>query len=221
MKQPNQTSIWDHIWRTNPALTQFLGLCPMLAVTQTVAQAIGLGLATLWVMLGAGLAVASVRRLIPANIRLPTFVMIIAAFVTCAMLVMQAFAFSLYQSIALFVQIIVTNCLILARVELFASKNPLWPTFLDSLMTGLGFMLALLLLGALRELLGQGSLGAGLHLLFGPVAANWHITGDYQGFLLFLLPPGAFIGMGLLLALKNSLDAVQKTKIEVKQEWQE
>lgn len=207
MKSDTTATIWDPIWRNNPALTQFLGLCPMLAVTQTLAQALGLGLATLGVIIGACLSVSAIRYLIPANVRLPAFVIIIAGFVICAMLIMQAFAFNLYQSMALFVQIIVTNCLILGRVELFASKNPLWPTFLDSLMTGLGFILALLLLGALRELIGQGTLGDGLHLLLGPVANDWHIRlpYDYQGFLLFTLPPGAFIGMGLLLALKNKL----------------
>lgn len=196
-----------HLWRDNPALTRLLGLCPMLAVTQSVVQAVGLGLSTIFVLMGSSLAASLTRKFIPSNVRLPTFVMIIASFTTCATLIMQAYAFTLYQTMALFVQIIVTNCLILSRIEVFSSRHPPLVSLLDSFMTGLGFALALISLGALREVLAYGTLGARLDLLFGPIASDWWIelAPGYEGFLLAALPPGAFLGMGLLIALKNSL----------------
>ena len=205
-----QTSIYQplqHLWRTNPVLSALLGLCPVFAVSHTLVTALGLGLATLGVMLGSGMAVSLCRHWIPESIRLPVFVLIIATFVTCAMLMMQAWTFGLYQQISLFVQIIVTNCLILGRIEVFASRQPLWPSLMDSLMTGIGFLLALLVLGSLREMLGVGTLGVGLEMLFGAVARDWHyVLEGYRGFLIIVLPPGAFMSLGLLLALKNWLE---------------
>ena len=205
-----QTSIYQplqHLWRTNPVLSALLGLCPVFAVSHTLVTALGLGLATLGVMLGSGMAVSLCRHWIPESIRLPVFVLIIATFVTCAMLMMQAWTFGLYQQISLFVQIIVTNCLILGRIEVFASRQPLWPSLMDSLMTGIGFLLALLVLGSLREMLGAGTLGVGLEMLFGAVARDWHyVLEGYRGFLIIVLPPGAFMSLGLLLALKNWLE---------------
>ena len=205
-----QTSIYQplqHLWRTNPVLSALLGLCPVFAVSHTLVTALGLGLATLGVMLGSGIAVSLCRHWIPESVRLPVFVLIIATFVTCAMLIMQAWTFGLYQQISLFVQIIVTNCLILGRIEVFASRQPLWPSLMDSLMTGIGFLLALLVLGSLREMLGAGTLGVGLEMLFGAVARDWHyVLEGYGGFLIIVLPPGAFMSLGLLLALKNWLE---------------
>lgn len=203
-KEPAVYQPLQHLWRTNPVLSALLGLCPVFAVSHTLVTAVGLGIATLWVLVGSGIAVSLCRHQIPESIRLPVFVLIIATFVTCAVLIMQAWTFALYQQMALFVQIIVTNCLILARIEIFASRQALWPSTLDSLMTGAGFLLALIMLGAMRELLGKGTLGAGLEVLFGPVAKDWHLVFEgYDGWLIVSLPPGAFISLGVLLALKN------------------
>ena len=203
----------DGLWNNNPALVQLLGLCPLLAVTNSVVNALGLGLATLLVLLGSNLSVSLVRHHVPASVRLPAFVMIIASFVTCAELLMQAFTYELYQVLGIFIPLIVTNCMILGRADAFASKNPPLPALYDGLMVSLGFGGVLVLLGALRELLGQGTLFSGMELLFGPVAANWQLTffTDFQ-VLIMLLPPGAFFGTGLLIALKNVIDQKRKAR---------
>lgn len=198
----------DGLWRNNPALVQLLGLCPLLAVSGNVVNALGLGLATTFVLIGSNGAVSLLRQLVPESVRLPAYVMIIASFTTCATLLMQAFAFELYLIVALYVQIIVTNCAILGRADGFASRNPVGASLLDGAMMGLGFTLVLCVLGALREVLAQGTLLAQMDLLFGPVATDWRIVvlPDYRGFLLAALPPGAFIAMGFLIALKHSID---------------
>jgi electron transport complex protein RnfE len=198
----------EGLWNNNPALVQLLGLCPLLAVTGTVVNALGLGLATIAVLLGSNTSVSLVRRHVPADVRLPAFVMIIASYTTVITLLMQAFAFELYQIVALFVQIIVTNCAILGRADAFASRQPVGAAALDGLMMGLGFTAVLLVLGAMRELIGHGTLMADMDLLLGPLAADWTITviPDYRGFLLAVLPPGAFLGMGLLIAAKQAFD---------------
>jgi electron transport complex protein RnfE len=198
----------EGLWRNNPALVQLLGLCPLLAVTGTVVNALGLGVATMLVLVGSNVSVSLVRNFVPADVRLPAFVMIIASFTTVITLLMQAYAFELYQIMALFVQIIVTNCAILGRADGFASRHPVLPAALDGLMMGLGFTAVLVVLGAMRELIGHGTLLAGMDLLLGPIAADWTIVviPDYRGFLLAVLPPGAFLGMGLLIALKSWLD---------------
>ena len=198
----------DGLWRNNPALVQLLGLCPLLAVTGTVVNALGLGLATIGVLVGSNLTVSAIRRFVPESVRLPTFVMVIASYTTVVTLLMQAWAFELYTAMALFVQIILTNCAILGRADAFAARHPVLPSVFDGLMMGLGFTLVLVTLGALREVLGQGTLLAGMDLLFGAGAASWQITviEDYRGFLLAVLPPGAFLGMGLLIAAKRAFD---------------
>lgn len=197
----------DGLWHNNPALVQLLGLCPLLAVSATVTNALGLGLATTLVIMGSSLAVSLIRNLVPASVRLPAFVMIIASFVTCAELLMQALTFQLYQILGIFIPLIVTNCAILGRADAFAAKNPPLASLLDAFMVGLGFTLVLVVLGGLRELVGQGTLFSDMDLLLGPVAANWKITffTDFQVIIL-MLPPGAFFGMGLLIALKNLID---------------
>lgn len=197
----------DGLWHNNPALVQLLGLCPLLAVSATVTNALGLGLATILVIMGSSLAVSLIRNLVPASVRLPAFVMIIASFVTCAELLMQALTFQLYQILGIFIPLIVTNCAILGRADAFAAKNPPLVSLLDAFMVGLGFTLVLVVLGGLRELVGQGTLFSDMDLLLGPVAANWKITffTDFQVIIL-MLPPGAFFGMGLLIALKNLID---------------
>lgn len=196
------------LWKNNPGLVQLLGLCPLLGVTNTLTNALGLGVATLLVLLGSNIVVSLVRSHVPNEIRIPIFVMIIATFVTVIQLLMNAFTFGLYQSLGIFLPLIVTNCAIIGRAEAFASKNPILPSALDGLMMGLGFLLVLLVLGGMREILGQGTLFDGADLLLGEWAKMLRIEVFHSDnhFLLAMLPPGAFIGMGLLIALKNSID---------------
>lgn len=172
----------EGLWSNNPALVQLLGLCPLLAVSASVVNALGLAIATLVVMVGASTTVSLIRHQVPSAVRLPAFVMIIAAFVTCAELLMAAYAYPLYQVLGIFIPLIVTNCAILGRAEAFASRQPVLPAAVDGLMMGLGFGAVLVVLGALRELLGQGTLFREMALLFGPLADGWRLTlvDDYQ-----------------------------------------
>ncbi|WP_028672671.1 electron transport complex subunit E [Saccharospirillum impatiens] len=197
------------LWNNNAALVQLLGLCPLLAVTGSVVNALGLGIATMVVLVGSNTAVSMIRHYVPDSVRLPAFVMIIASFTTCAELLMQAFTYELYQVLGIFIPLIVTNCTILGRADAFARKNPVLPSMLDGLMMSLGFLAVLIVLGGLRELVGQGTLFTNMDLIFGPVAANWEITlfPNYPDFLFAVLPPGAFVGLGLLIALKNRVDS--------------
>ncbi|GMG87186.1 electron transport complex subunit E [Biformimicrobium ophioploci] len=198
------------LWKNNPALVQLLGLCPLLAVTGSVVNAIGLGLATLAVLVCSNTAVSLLRNNMSATVRLPASVMIIATFTTCAELLMKAFTYELYQILGIFIPLIVTNCTILGRADAFASKNPVGPSALDGFMMGVGFLLVLIAIGAIRELLGQGTLFADMDLIFGDAAKDWKLTllgEDYPGFLIAILPPGAFLVAGLLIAAKNAIDA--------------
>ncbi len=210
----------DGLWKNNPALVQLLGLCPLLAVTGTVVNAMGLGLATMLVLTGSNIAVSMIRNFVPDSVRLPAFVMIIASFVTCAELLMQAYTYELYEILGIFIPLIVTNCAILGRADAFASKNPILPSALDGFMMGLGFTLVLMLLGGIRELIGQGTLFSGMELLFGETAKSWKITAfdDYANFLFAVLPPGAFVGMGFIIALKNIIDNRMKQAAATKKE---
>lgn len=196
------------LWKNNPAIVQLLGLCPLLAVTGTVVNAIGLGLATIMVLICSNTAVSLIRNIVSDAVRLPAFVMIIASAVTCIELLMQAFAYELYQILGIFLPLITTNCVILGRADGFAARNRLAPAFYDGLIMGLGFAAVLVLLGGMRELLGTGVLFANMDLLFGPAAASWRIVlfDNYQPFLLAILPPGAFIFTGLIIVLKNIID---------------
>jgi electron transport complex protein RnfE len=196
------------LWTNNPALVQLLGLCPLLAVTGTVVNALGLGLATMMVLIGSNIIVSLIRHHVSDAVRLPVFVIIIATFVTCAELVMKAFTYELYQILGIFIPLIVTNCAILGRAEAFASKQSVGMAALDGFMMGLGFLLVLVCLGALRELLGQGTLLADMQLLFGASAAGWTLRpfGEGYSFLIAILPPGAFLVMGFLMAIKNAID---------------
>jgi electron transport complex protein RnfE len=206
------------LWKNNPALVQLLGLCPLLAVSGSVVNAVGLGLATTLVLVTSNTAVSLIRNIVSDAVRLPAFVMIIAAAVTCTELLMQAFAYELYQILGIFLPLITTNCVILGRADAFACKHALAPAVYDGLVMGLGFSAVLILLGALRELAGTGALFAGMDLLFGPGAAGWELVviEDYQPFLLAILPPGAFIFTGLLIALKNLIDARIKRRQEAR-----
>ncbi|MGB1333272.1 MAG: electron transport complex subunit E [Porticoccaceae bacterium] len=196
------------LWTNNPALVQLLGLCPLLAVTGTVVNALGLGLATMMVLIGSNIIVSLIRHHVSDAVRLPVFVIIIATFVTCAELVMKAFTYELYQILGIFIPLIVTNCAILGRAEAFASKQSVGMAALDGFMMGLGFLLVLVCLGAVRELLGQGTLLADMQLLFGASAASWTLRpfGEGYSFLIAILPPGAFLVMGFLMAIKNAID---------------
>jgi Na+-translocating ferredoxin:NAD+ oxidoreductase subunit E len=196
------------LWKNNAALVQLLGLCPLLAVTGTLINGLGLGLATTLVLIGSNTTVSLVRNWVPNEIRIPIFVMIIAAFVTIVQLLMNAFTFNLYLALGIFIPLIVTNCAIIGRAEAYASKNPVKFAAFDGLMMGMGFSIVLVLLGAMRELLGYGTLFAGAEFLLGDWAKSLLITFFHSdnNFLLAILPPGAFIGMGLLIALKNLLD---------------
>ncbi|MFC0444605.1 electron transport complex subunit E [Pseudidiomarina halophila] len=199
---------WQGLWENNPALVQLLGLCPLLAVTATVTNALGLGLATLLVLVGSNITVSLVRNWVPKEIRIPVFVMVIATFVTMIQLLMNAYVYGLYQSLGIFIPLIVTNCAIIGRAEAFASKNPWRRSAFDGLMMGLGFTLVLIVLGGIREVIGNGTLFDGAELLLGDWAAALRIelfAVDYP-LLLAILPPGAFIAMGFIIAIKNLID---------------
>lgn len=202
------------LWNNNVALVQVLGLCPLLAVTGTVINGLGLGLATLLTLTISNAIVSMIRHWVRPEVRVPVFVMIIASVVTAIELAMNAWLYDLYIVLGIFIPLIVTNCGILARAEAFASKNRVLPSIMDGLMMGTGFMLVLVVLGSIREILGYGTLFSNAHLMFGEIARNWTIVfiDDYAGFLLAILPPGAFIGMGLIIALKNVIDKRAKKK---------
>lgn len=205
------------LWSNNPALVQLLGLCPLLAVSSTVVNALGLGLATMLVLLTTNSVVSLIRHYVSDAVRLPAFVMIIASAVTCTELLMKAFTFELYQILGLFIPLIVTNCAVLGRADAFASKNKLAPALVDGFMMGLGFLLVLVCIGALRELLGTGHLFADMHLIFGESARNWQINlfgAGYPNVIFALLPPGAFIVAGFLIAFKNVIDAHMKARAQ-------
>jgi Na+-translocating ferredoxin:NAD+ oxidoreductase subunit E len=208
------------LWKNNPALTQLLGLCPLLAVSGSVVNALGLGIATMAVLMGSNLSVSLIRHRVSDAVRLPAFVMIIASFTTCAELLMQAYTYELYQVLGIFIPLIVTNCAILGRADAFASRNPIVPSVLDGLMMGLGFTAVLVTIGAIREVLGAGTLFANMHLLLGDVATDWEITvlPDYSGFLVAVLPPGAFLAAGFLIALKNWIDAALQRRMGLRKQ---
>lgn len=197
------------LWKNNPGLVQLLGLCPLLGTSNSTVNALGLGLATVLVLACSNAAVSLARGVTRTAVRLPVFVMIIAALTTCTELLMQAFTYELYQILGIFIPLITTNCIILGRADAFAARHTVARAAFDGLMMGVGFALVLLTIGAVRELLGTGSLFANMHLLFGAAAANWQLNlfgAEYRGFLLAILPPGAFLVLGLLVALKNYLD---------------
>ncbi|MBV7297572.1 electron transport complex subunit E [Enterovibrio paralichthyis] len=210
----NKELMKNGLWANNPALVQLLGLCPLLAVSATVTNALGLGLATLLVLVGSNVTVSLVREWVPKDVRIPIFVMIIASLVTCVQLLMNAYAFGLYQSLGIFIPLIVTNCIIIGRAEAFASKNTPLPSALDGLWMGLGMTCALVVLGSIREILGNGTLFDGADRLLGDWAAGLRIEIFHfdSPFLLAMLPPGAFLAVGFLIAAKNAIDARQAKK---------
>ena len=201
--------ISEGLWNNNVGLVQLLGLCPLLAVTNTAVNGLGLGLATLFVLVASNVTVSAVRRWVTPEIRIPVFVLVIASAVTAIELLMAAWLYDLYRVLGIFVPLIVTNCAIIGRAESYASRNPVPQAAVDGLAMGAGFTALLVVLGALRELAGHGTLLREAQFLFGTGAAHWKITlwpGDH-GLLLAILPPGAFFGLGLLIAIKNVIDA--------------
>ena len=203
-----QRGIWrEGLWDNNPGLVQLLGLCPLLAVTGTAINGLGLGLATLFVLVLSNLAVSITRRLIQPEIRIPVFVLIIATLVTVVDLVMQAWFPGLSRTLGIFIPLIVTNCTILGRAEAFASRRSVGESLSDGLAQGAGFAAVLVVLGAGREIVGHGTLMADAHLLLGEWARLMELVvlPEQAGLLLAVLPPGAFIGLGLLIALKNRI----------------
>lgn len=199
----------DGTWQQNTGLVVLLGLCPLLAVTNTVINGLALGLATMLTLMVSNLSVSIMRGLLKPEIRIPAFVLIIASVVTVIELLMQAFFYDLYRVLGIFIPLIVTNCAIIGRAEAFASRNSPLPSLVDGFATGLGFCLTLVLLGAVRELTGRGTLLSGADMLLGAWAQNLALTiiPDHPGFLLAMLPPGAFIGLALLIAARNALQA--------------
>ena len=208
------------LWKNNPAIVQLLGLCPLLAVTGSVVNAMGLACATMLVLMCSNASVSLVRNIVSDAVRLPVFVMIIAAAVSCIELLMQAFTYELYQILGIFLPLITTNCVILGRADAFACKNKLAPALYDGFIMGVGFGVILILLGAVRELVGTGALLANMDLLFGPAATSWKIVviNGYQSFLLAILPPGAFIFTGLIIAGKNLVDMSIKRQQDARKE---
>ncbi len=187
------------IWRENAVFKLVLGMCPALAVTTSAENGLGMGLATTFVLLCSNAAIALLRGVIPAKVRIPAFIVIIASFVTVVQLCMEAYVYDLYKALGIFIPLIVVNCLILGRAEAFASKNSLVPALADGVGMGLGFTLSLFVLGAVREIFGSGAI-LGISL-FG---------GGYIPFLLMILPPGAFITLGILLAGMNRFEASRR-----------
>ena len=204
------------LWNNNQALVALLGLCPLLAVTNNIVNAIGLGIATTFVLVASNTSVSIFRNQISKEVRIPIFVLLIASFVTIVELIMQSYFYDLYLILGIFVPLIVTNCAILGRAEAFASKNTWDKSALDGLMMGIGFSIILIVLGGMRELIGNGTLFDQSALLLGSLGDTLSVTvfEDYQGTLLAILPPGAFIGLGLIVAVKNFIDlkAVETSK---------
>ncbi len=198
----------DGLWDKNIVLVQTLALCPMLAVTGTATNGLGLGLATSFVLVWSGLLISLLRGIITPQVRIPVFVLVIATLVTLVDLAMNAWLHDLHKVLGLFIPLIVTNCAILGRAESFAARHPVLPAAFDGLTIGLGFTLALVAVGAVREIIGSGTLFANASLLLGDSLGALELTliPDYRGFLLMILPPGGFIALAFLLAGQRLLE---------------
>ena len=198
---------WNGLWKQNTGLAQLLGLCPILAISTSTVNAVSLGLATILVMALSNLAVSALRNFIPYEIRIPVFILIIAALVTMVDLSFNAFFHDLYLVLGIFIPLIVTNCIVLARVEAYAAKNDPLTSTIDGIMMGLGLVWVLGLLGAMRELIGAGTLFAGIEMIIPGASAISVFGDDYNGFLIAILPPGAFFALGMLIAAFNAINA--------------
>lgn len=198
----------DGLWDNNIVFAQILGMCPTMAVTSSATNGLGMGLATAFVLTASNTIISSVRHLVPPEVRIPAYIVLIATLVTLVDVGLNAFAHDLYKVLGLFIALIVANCAVLGRAESFASKQKVLPATMDGLMMGLGFTLALTVIGGIREVLGTGTLFANAHLLLGPAFAFLETTviPHYKGYLLMILPPGGFLVLGFLLAGKRVLD---------------
>lgn len=214
--------VMDGLWHNNPGLVQLLGLCPLLAVTGNFINGLGLGLATIVTLTASNTVISFTRNWVRKEIRIPYYVLVIASIVTVIDLTMNAFSPQLHSVLGIFIPLIVTNCVIIGRAEAFASRNKISRAALDGFMMGLGFTLVLVVLGGMRELIGSGTLFSDATVMFGPKAADWSIQvfdgvfDNYKGLLLAILPPGAFLGMGLLIAMKNVIDKKRKNGLNMK-----
>ncbi len=207
---------YNGLWKQNPGLVQLLGLCPILAVSTTMVNAVSLGLATILVMAVANLGIALLRNFIPYEIRIPVFILVIASLVTIVDLSFNAWLHELYLVLGIFIPLIVTNCIVLARVEAYAAKNDPWSSTLDGVMMGLGLVWVLAVLGGVRELIGNGTLFQGIDMVFPSLSAIQVFGDDYPDFLLAILPPGAFFALGCLIALFNWLNNRASAKAQRK-----
>jgi len=215
MSEPSYTHIIkEGLWVNNPGLVQLLGLCPLLAVTTNAINGLGLGLATLLTLVASNVTVSLIRNVVRPEVRIPVFVLVIASIVTIIELAMNAWLHDLYLILGIFIPLIVTNCSIIGRAESFASRQSVDRALLDGLAMGAGFTLVLVALGGLRELIGQGTLLSQAHLMFGEFGHHLTLTllDDYRGFLLAILPPGAFLGLGFLIAGMNIINARRERK---------
>lgn len=206
--EPYRKIAKDGLWSNNVVLTQNLALCPLLAVTGTATNGLGMGLATIAVMVASNGIVSLSRHLIPSEIRIPIFVLLIAALVTLVDMFLNAWMHELHKVLGLFIPLIVTNCVILGRAEAFASKQAVLPSIWDGLMMGVGFTLAMVVLGAAREVSSAGTLFANASVLLGEGFRFMEVTviSDYKGFLLTALPPGGFIMLGFMIAVKRLIE---------------
>ena len=195
------------VWKQNTSIVQILGLCPLLAVTTNLVNGAMLSLATIIVMTISGLAIANLRNLIPHEIRIPVFILVIAALVTVVDLLFNAYLHELYLVLGIFIPLIVTNCIVLARVEAFANKNPPLQSMFDGIFMGIGMLWTLSLLGGLRELIGRGTLFSGIDMVIPGLHPLQLLPSDYPGFMIAMLPPGAFILLGCLIAWKNWVES--------------
>ena len=205
--QALRENAWNGLVKQNPGLVQLLGLCPILAISTSMVNAVSLGLATVLVMAVSNLAIASLRNFIPYEIRIPVFILVIAALVTIVDLSFNAYFHELYLVLGIFIPLIVTNCIVLARVEAYAAKNDPISSTVDGIMMGMGLVWVLAVLGGLRELAGNGTLFSGIEMIIPSLSAISVFGDDYPGFLVAILPPGAFFALGCLIALFNWLNA--------------
>jgi H+/Na+-translocating ferredoxin:NAD+ oxidoreductase subunit E len=220
MSDPSYTKIiGDGLWHNNAGLVQLLGLCPLLAITTSAVNGLGLGLATTLTLATTNVTVSLIRRLIRPEVRIPVFVLLIASVVTVIELGMNAWFHDLYKILGIFIPLIVVNCNIIGRAEAFASKHSADRALLDGLAIGFGFTLVLVTLGGLRELLGHGTLFAQAQLMFGEAGRALSLTliENYRGFLLAILPPGAFMGLGLMIAAKNLINARREQRAHARE----
>lgn len=209
-----RTIVRDGLWDNNVVFGQMLALCPLMAVTSSATNGLGMGLATTAVLMASGVVISALRHIISDEVRIPVFVLLIATIVTLVDMAMNAWLHDLYKVLGLFIPLIVTNCVVLGRAESFAFKRPIAHAATDGLMMGIGFTLALMILGGLREILGSGTLFANAAGLLGAPFAFLETTviTNYQGFLLMILPPGGFLALGFLLALKQRQQLLNKDK---------